>query len=75
MAQVYLNNNDKIILARIKEKSIIQEEIDILNKILSTNETKRQQTNKKARIYKNEKRKLNKHYARSKKEISRFKSN
>ena len=70
MAKVYLNENEINTLMRLK-KVANAEELQVLEKIISKNLQKRVEDNKKASIYKKQKRMENKNFARSKKEIAR----
>lgn len=69
MARIYLNNEDIKVLISLKYKCDKEEEYKIIEKILKQSEENRVKTNKRASAYKKEKRKQNKNFARSKKEI------
>lgn len=69
MARIYLNNEDIKVLISLKYKCDNEEEYKIIEKILKQSEESRIKTNKRASAYKKEKRKQNKNFARSKKEI------
>lgn len=70
MAKIYLNENEINTLIQLK-KVANDEELQVLEKIISKNLQKRIENNKKASIYKKTKRMENKNFARSKKEIAR----
>ena len=69
MGRIYLGNKDRDILLKLRNKITDTDEINVLDKILQQNEFNRIKYNEVARIYKAEKRKTNKNFARSKKEI------
>lgn len=71
MGRIYLGNKDRDILLRLRDKITDKEELNVLDKILQQNETNRIKYNEMARIYKAEKRKTDKDFARSKKEINK----
>lgn len=72
MGRIYLNNDDKEILIRIKDKLTNKEEKETLSRLLEQEETSRIRVNKVASIYKKKRREENKMYARSKKEIEKY---
>lgn len=72
MGRIYLNDTDRDVLIAIRDRTSNEDELYVLNKILHQNEANRIKYNNIARIYKNEKRKTNKNYARSKKEIEKM---
>ena len=69
MGRIYINDTDRSVLIAIRDRTSNEDELNVLNKILQQNEINRIKYNNIARIYKNEKRKINKNYARSKKEL------
>ena len=69
MARIYLNNEDIKVLISLQYKCDNEEEHRIIEKILKQSEENRIKTNKIASVYKKNKRKLNKNFARSKNEI------
>lgn len=70
MAKIYLNENEINILIQLK-KVANDEELQVLEKIISKNLQNRMENNKKASVYKKQKRMEDKNFARSKKEIAR----
>jgi len=71
MGRIYLGNKDRDILLKLRNKITDTDEINVLDKILQQNEFNRIKYNEVAKIYKAEKRKTNKNFARSKKEIAK----
>lgn len=71
MGRIYLGNEDRDILLRLRDKITDKEELNVLDKILQQNEMNRIKYNEMARIYKAEKRKTDKDFSRSKKEINK----
>ena len=69
MSSIYIGNKEKNVLLQIKSKITNIEEIEVLDKILKQSESNRIKYNEIARSYKAEKRKTNKYYARSQREM------
>lgn len=73
MGRIYLNNEDRLTLINIKEKLENKKEKQFIEKLLEQEENNRRHFNQVASVYKKEKRKENKDFARSKSEIKRRK--
>lgn len=71
MGRIYLNNEDRLTLINIKEKLENKKEKQFIEKLLEQEENNRRHFNQVASVYKKEKRKENKDFARSKSEIKR----
>ena len=69
MSSVYIGNKEKNVLLQIRSKITNIEEIELLDKILKQSESNRIKHNEISRVYKAEKRKTNKYYARSQREM------
>ena len=73
MGRIYLNNEDRLTLINIKEKLENKKEKQFIEGLLEQEENNRRHFNQVASVYKREKRKENKDFARSKSEIKRRK--
>jgi hypothetical protein len=71
MGRIYLNNEDRLTLINIKEKLENKKEKQFIERLLEQEENNRRHFNQVASVYKKEKRKENKDFARSKSEIKR----
>lgn len=71
MGRIYLNNEDRLTLINIKEKLDSEKEKQFIEGLLEQEENNRRHFNQVASVYKKEKRKENKDFARSKSEIKR----
>lgn len=71
MGRIYLNNEDRLTLINIKEKLENKKEKQFIEGLLEQEENNRRHFNQVASVYKREKRKENKDFARSKSEIKR----
>lgn len=71
MGRIYLNNEDRLTLINIKEKLENKKEKQFIEGLLEQEENNRRHFNQVASVYKKEKRKENKDFARSKSEIKR----
>lgn len=71
MGKIYLNEKDRETLLKLKNEITNADGINVLDRILQQNEVNKVKYNEVARVYKAEKRKIDKNYARSKKEIAK----
>lgn len=71
MGKIYLNEKDRETLLKLKNEITNADEINVLDRILQQNEVNKVKYNEVAKVYKAEKRKIDKNYARSKKEIAK----
>ena len=72
MGKIYINSKETDVLAKLKTKINDKEAISVIDKILEQSERNRVIANDIARVYKAEKRKEDKMYARSKKEKEKY---